>query len=216
MHVTETTTRLLREDPGLCPLIQDLLPLYSEGEVSPDSRDLIAAHLMDCPHCAGFLAGAQSVRAQLQQHQLQRDASLQRDAPQRRVVLRWRELLVGGVAMLLCIPGGMMAAAIGSGLHMRAIDVVLAGLVIATVVVGLLLALGRLLGPLTGPRLTTLAGGVVLGGVGAALTFLSAGHPFSLGTLAGTLLGFVLALAGLVGVWSGMVRGGRWPFTELP
>lgn len=50
-----------------CALVQDLLPLYMEGEVRPQSRMLIVAHLNDCAHCAGFLAGAQSVRAQFQQ-----------------------------------------------------------------------------------------------------------------------------------------------------
>ncbi|NJM06084.1 hypothetical protein HC891_07590 [Candidatus Gracilibacteria bacterium] len=34
--------------------------------MSPGSREQITAHLATCPHCAGFLGGAQSVRGHLQ------------------------------------------------------------------------------------------------------------------------------------------------------
>lgn len=50
---------------GACALIEDLLPLYLEGEVSPGSRDAIVEHLAACERCAGFLAGAQNARARL-------------------------------------------------------------------------------------------------------------------------------------------------------
>jgi hypothetical protein len=50
--------------PG-CALVQDLLPLYLDNEVSPDSHALIAGHLQHCERCSGFLAGARSVRAQI-------------------------------------------------------------------------------------------------------------------------------------------------------
>jgi predicted anti-sigma-YlaC factor YlaD len=52
-----------------CALIQDTLPLYLEDEVSPDSRSLIIEHLSNCPHCAGYLAGAQSARGHLRHKQ---------------------------------------------------------------------------------------------------------------------------------------------------
>lgn len=58
----------------MCALVQDLLPLYLDDEVSMDSRALIAAHLNECPHCAGFLAGARSVREQLRRER-QRETS---------------------------------------------------------------------------------------------------------------------------------------------
>ena len=56
--------------PGLpeiagCALVQDLLPLYIDNEVSPESHVLIADHLQHCERCSGFLAGARSVRAQI-------------------------------------------------------------------------------------------------------------------------------------------------------
>jgi len=48
-----------------CALVQDLLPLYIDNEVSPESHALIADHLARCERCSGFLAGARSVRAQI-------------------------------------------------------------------------------------------------------------------------------------------------------
>ncbi len=56
-----TTSRLAQQELGACTLIQDLLPLYMDGEVSPSSRETIAEHLTRCERCAGFLAGARSV-----------------------------------------------------------------------------------------------------------------------------------------------------------
>lgn len=35
-----------------CDVIRDLLPLYAEDLVSPDSRKIVEAHLCDCPACA--------------------------------------------------------------------------------------------------------------------------------------------------------------------
>lgn len=58
-----------------CALVQDLLPLYLEGEVSQSSRALIIAHLNECAHCAGFLAGARSTREQLRREEDQRQGA---------------------------------------------------------------------------------------------------------------------------------------------
>ena len=60
-----TTARLLQQELGACVLIQDLLPLYVEGEVSPGSRDMIMEHVARCEHCAGYLAGTQNALTQL-------------------------------------------------------------------------------------------------------------------------------------------------------
>lgn len=78
MSAYESTTSRFQPEPSSspqpsqCVLFEDLLPLYAEGEVSPGTRDLIVEHLAQCEHCAGFLAGAQSVRAQLRQDQQSR------------------------------------------------------------------------------------------------------------------------------------------------
>jgi predicted anti-sigma-YlaC factor YlaD len=48
-----------------CALVQDLLPLYLDNEVSPESHARIAQHIAQCERCAAYLAGARSMRAQL-------------------------------------------------------------------------------------------------------------------------------------------------------
>lgn len=52
------------EIPG-CTLVQDLIPLYLDGEVSPESHALIADHVQRCDRCSGYLAGARTVRSQI-------------------------------------------------------------------------------------------------------------------------------------------------------
>ena len=64
MDYTPGTERFPR-DEDVCALVQDLLPLYLDDEVNPRSRAMIVAHLNECAHCAGFLAGARSTREQL-------------------------------------------------------------------------------------------------------------------------------------------------------
>ena len=75
-----------------CALVQDLLPLYNEGEVSPDSRELIVDHLAWCERCAGFLAGAQTVRAHLQRAQRVQGATIRHvgNGPFRGSSSNWR------------------------------------------------------------------------------------------------------------------------------
>ena len=34
-----------------CAVIRDLLPLYAEDMVEPETTDLIGRHLADCPAC---------------------------------------------------------------------------------------------------------------------------------------------------------------------
>jgi predicted anti-sigma-YlaC factor YlaD len=48
-----------------CALVQDLLPLYLDHEVSPESHARIANHIAQCERCANYLAGARSMRVQL-------------------------------------------------------------------------------------------------------------------------------------------------------
>src|SRR5689334_7591506 len=76
-----TTVQINSAEYGSCALIQDLLPLYLEGEVSSGSRDTIVEHLARCERCAGYLAGAQSVRAQLRRDRSAREQVAGRAAP---------------------------------------------------------------------------------------------------------------------------------------
>jgi hypothetical protein len=210
MHAYETETSRLRvADPASCALVQDLLPLYLEGEVSQASRDQIGQHLASCERCAGFLAGAQSVRAQLRRDQLQRAASLRDDQQPRGAVLRVRELLAGFAALLLCLPGGATAAMIGSGLDTGDQALLAVGAFGAIVICALLFGLARVMGPLTNTRTSTILGGVALGGGAViAMLFFSATSP--IGVLASLLMGF----AGLTGVWSGVAHDGRLPLIQ--
>src|SRR5262245_32729712 len=81
-----TTVQIPHHEFGTCALVQDLLPLYLEGEVSPGSRDTIVEHLARCERCASFLAGAQSVRAQLRRDQAQRSRAFLHEQPVRQAV----------------------------------------------------------------------------------------------------------------------------------
>lgn len=90
----ESTTMLLREQNDVaCALVQDLLPLYLEGEVSSHSRDMIVEHLGRCDRCSGFLAGAQSVQSQLRRDQTQRTNAVKQDQPSQRLVASSRFLI---------------------------------------------------------------------------------------------------------------------------
>ena len=99
-----TTSRLSQQELDACALIQDLLPLYLEGEVTPASRDLIGEHLSRCERCAGFLAGARSVYEQLQRDTMLRNSSVERDYAARQALItgqRRMMALVLGVFGLL-------------------------------------------------------------------------------------------------------------------
>ncbi len=202
------TTQLQVEELGACALVQDLLPLFLEGEVSPSSRDLITEHLARCERCAGYMAGAQSVRVQLRRELAQRVASVQADEPRRGALLRWRELFAGMIAMMLCLPGGASAAAVGAGLDSGDPGTLLIGLIVATIISAMLLGLARLIGPLTRARVSSLFGGIALGGAGMILVMIFSGGG---GSPIGVLTGFAVGVAGLVGVWSGVARDGQMP-----
>ncbi|MBA3944610.1 MAG: zf-HC2 domain-containing protein [Herpetosiphonaceae bacterium] len=64
-----TTQRIPRAEIPGCALVQDLLPLYLDDEVTHESHVLIAEHLLRCERCSGYLAGARSVRTQMLREQ---------------------------------------------------------------------------------------------------------------------------------------------------
>lgn len=105
------------EIPG-CTLVQDLIPLYLDGEVSPESHVLIADHVQQCPRCSGYLAGARSMRTQiLHDQQAVRIASSAGPT-----VAQVRQPLAGNLGlrlwqtlMLLTYGFGLMMAAVGFG-----------------------------------------------------------------------------------------------------
>src|SRR5215211_5154257 len=112
-----TTSRLVQQELGACALIQDLLPLYIEGEVTPASRDLIAEHLEHCDRCAGFLAGARSTREQLRRENTLRQTSVAQDwAARQAIIVGQRRVMavVLGVFGVLCL--AVVAGVISIGL----------------------------------------------------------------------------------------------------
>ncbi|HET9221788.1 MAG TPA: zf-HC2 domain-containing protein [Roseiflexaceae bacterium] len=121
------TTRLVQQELGACALIQDLLPLYMEHEVSASSRDLIAEHLARCERCAGYMAGARSMREQLRREgALRASLAAQDQATQQAIMLgqrRLRWLVVGGLCalfgfglMMMLLPGIFGSASVKPGL----------------------------------------------------------------------------------------------------
>lgn len=110
--------------PADCALVQDLLPLYIDNEVSPESHRRIANHIAHCERCAGYLSGARSVRAQLlrDQHTVHAPAAgpSVTQAPQPVVntglpkLGRWlliASAIIGGLILVpFLIPVGIVAA----------------------------------------------------------------------------------------------------------
>src|SRR5262245_5322478 len=96
-----TTVQIPHHEFGTCALVQDLLPLYREAEVSPGSRDTTVEHLARCERCASFLAGAQTVRAQLRRDQAQRSGAILREQPTRQAVSAGQRLAM--VVMMLAL-----------------------------------------------------------------------------------------------------------------
>src|SRR4051794_17496106 len=101
-----TTSRLFQQELGACALIQDLLPLYVEGEVSSGSRDLIVEHVARCERCAGYLAGTQNALTQLRRDQTIHIATLQRDTPNRQTISAGQRLITA-IAILTTYAAGV-------------------------------------------------------------------------------------------------------------
>ena len=107
-----TTRRISRERPGICALIQDMLPFYLEGDVSPESRILIDEHLNECERCASFLAGAQSVQSHLRRERTLRVNVVDHDRRAQQIISTGQRQLImfvlataGTIAVLLFVVG---------------------------------------------------------------------------------------------------------------
>ncbi len=206
-----TTTRLAREELGACILIEDLLPLYMEGEVSPGSRDLIVEHLARCERCAGFLAGAQSVRAQLRCESIQRTGAIVDDRPEQRAVTRGQWLAtaiavmtaygIGGIGAAFTIHSFMFRFSGGeSGL----------GLLLSLISLSLLMALARSRAPLTLVRVLTILGSCAVAACGVGIFVASNGEPPAV------LLGTLLCVLGFAGIWTTIHQVGQPATSAAP
>ena len=193
------TTEIPHYEYGSCALIQDLLPLYIEGEVSPGSRDTIVEHLARCERCASYLAGAQSVRAQLGRERAQRVNVFVRDQPARQTVTSGKRLMMMLTTLALCALGAVASVFVWLGLVDQGgpaplpVGVVLGGVSFASLV-----ALAQRGAPFSLGRLVPIS--VVCGlGAFAAMLIAEADSPVA------KLLGMVLAVAAVAGVWLAVV-----------
>lgn len=113
MESYESTTRRMKpEKPGLCALIQDMLPFYLEGDVSPQSRQFVENHLEECERCASFLAGGQSVQAHFRREAGTRSVVMRQDRPAQHLIASGRRRLIGHV---LTIVGGLALLVLAFG-----------------------------------------------------------------------------------------------------
>lgn len=202
-YAYDTTTSRLDHaaTPEICALVQDLLPLYLEGEVSPGSRDTIVNHLAHCDRCAGYLAGAQSMRVQLRReaasHMQARTATL----PEHHTLRRWQRLLAGLTALIICIIGGGASLSLAAGLNSGQPEMLVIGMLVGSGALAALFVLAQAVAPLAGNRRRQIAAGVVLG-VMAALIGQSGVDGFQ-------LIAVFMAPAALTLVSLAVAHGGR-------
>ncbi len=206
MAAYESTT--VRLDPSkTCVLIEDLLPLYMEGEVSPGSRDMIVEHLAICERCAGFLAGAQSVRAHLRRGQYQpaqASAAGPGSAAAAPVGRKDRPIV-----MLFAMLGACLLTSIGMVFLTHSGDefAIMAGFALAVGGFVMLCLLGSSVGRWNIVRLLALISTYVAGCI-AAVVISNAPPPISLG-------GAVLGIGVLFALWH-VLRSGSASLTPAP
>jgi predicted anti-sigma-YlaC factor YlaD len=92
----------LAEQTEQCVLIQDLLPLYLEDEVSPESHLVIANHLSTCQRCNGFLAGTRAMYDIVQRERQVRSEIIAKDSDQQ-TLLAGKRLVLTSVVVLVAI-----------------------------------------------------------------------------------------------------------------
>lgn len=181
------------EIPG-CALVQDLIPLYLDGEVTPESHALMADHLQHCERCSGYLAGARSVRSQILNDQ-QKIHAAQVSQPS---VAQVREPVAGSLGMALW--QSLMALIYGAGLFSGMMGAAGASGGFPPMLVGAILVLSGLGGLLTVGSARTLSWLVLMvltgvGGLGLMLLSLIAGQPLVL------IYGLGVVGLGAWGVW---------------
>jgi predicted anti-sigma-YlaC factor YlaD len=182
------------EIPG-CALVQDLIPLYLDGEVTPESHVLIADHLQRCERCSGYLAGARTVRPQiLSEQQAMRAAGPQPTVTQLREPVAnsfgmalWQSLMVLIYANGLVL-GLISSVALGESFGPIAPIVLVIGGLAGLLVVGSARTRIWLM-----PMLATGVGGVLL----ILVALLSGGSA----STSMVMYGLVVAALGAWGVW---------------
>jgi anti-sigma factor RsiW len=158
-----TTTRVATREVAPCALVQDLLPLYLEGDVGPASRDLISDHLNQCQHCAGYLAGARSMQGILRAELAQRAASAGAPAPEQMALRQWQRMVVNAAVVMLCAAGGVGSILLAAGMQGDSAGLAVFGMLAGGGALAALLLLARVIEPLSSARIWALAAGITLG-----------------------------------------------------
>lgn len=187
------TTRLAQQELGDCALIQDLLPLYAEGEVSPASRELIGEHVARCERCAGYLAGTQHRLAQLGRERAAHAATLARDTPNRKTVVGGQRL-VTAIALFTTYATGLAASLLiwHSFSQGDTLPGLLLGSALGLATLLALLALASSRGPLTLTRVLALLGSCAAAAGGSTLMLVEGAAP---------VIGFFVWMLAFAGVW---------------
>lgn len=195
-----TTTRMAQAELGACTLIQDLLPLYLEGEVTPASRELIAEHMARCERCAGFLAGAQSVRTQLRAETTQRQQATQHDQPWQLAVSAGQRITSLTAIIVLYAIGAQSSSRIIDSLQNRELFEFIFQSGVGLACVAGLMILARNNGPLTPVRLLSLVSNSILGSIGTMLVFYVGLRDYNFSSPI-ILIGAMLVLLALISIW---------------
>ncbi len=203
MTTYDSTTTRLHQDLNACSMIEDLLPLYIEGEVSPKTRDLMVAHLAHCDHCAGFLAGAQSARRPRRGDAAARSGVMARDQAAQFAVTNGQRFLTTLAGL---IASG--AVVVFSGATWAAGDPAppALGPLLALLLFAAVAAKTQHRGRVTLPQWLMLAAACVAGGIGATSVVGPVRH-YEL-----HFFGMLLVLAGIAGVryiWGQQGNGSR-------
>lgn len=197
-HYESTTTRVATREVAPCALVQDLLPLYLEGDVGPVSRDLISDHLNQCQHCAGYLAGARSMQTLLRAELTQRRAATEGAAPERLALRQWQRLVVNAAVVMICAAGGIGSMLLAIGMRSDSAGLAVFGMLAGCGALAALLLLARVIEPLSTARIWPLVAGVVLGVLSGFMmvSTVDFGAP--------QLLALMISLLSIGIVWSGV------------
>jgi len=194
------TTRLTQQELGACALIQDLLPLYIEGEVSPGSRDLIVEHLARCERCSGFLAGAQTALVQLRRDAAAQTTAIQQSRPEQQKLASGQGLIRLMATFAVCAIGGLGAFALSMGLRYGHPGSILVGMVLGLGGFGGLIGLAQASARMSWVRWFALTLCCITGIIPAMLVIMLRGPAAVL------LPAIVLALLSFTGIWA-LIRG---------
>jgi hypothetical protein len=183
------------EIPG-CALIQDLIPLYLDGEVTHESHVLMADHLQHCERCSGYLAGARSVRSQI----LSEQQAIRAAGATQPTITQLREPVTNSFGMALW--QSLMILLYARGLFLGVVSIVGLGASFTTIT-AIVLVIGGLAGLLVVGSARTRIWLMLMLATGAGGVFLILVALLSGGSALPMMIMYGLGVAGLGagGVW---------------